>query len=171
MELKKHSDRVSCPTKLDPDMMVINFNAAQSYPSFENFEEPWSLNGLTESIQISTTLHKLVNFKYQAKTVTTTARKMLFEVVAKVESRLVYHSASYDYKTVKPNANLLDDVLLLTVSFTSPNAQQQITRTYRTLIDTLSDIGGFSDILVMAIGIVYGFYLDSHLEKDLIHKA
>jgi hypothetical protein len=51
------------------------------------------------------------------------------------------------------------------------SAQQHTSRTYRTLIDTLSDIGGFSDILLMMVGIFYGFYLDSQLEKDLIHKA
>jgi hypothetical protein len=169
--LKKDSDRVNCPVSLDPDNVVIQFVGSQSFPNVDDFDEPWTLGQSTETVQLSTTLQKTVNFKYQENKLTTSARRMLFESMEKVDSRLVYHSASYDYKTVAANASLSTDVLLLTVLYTPMAAQQHTSRSYRTLIDTLSDIGGFSDILLMVVGIFYGFYLNSQLEKDLIHKA
>jgi hypothetical protein len=171
IELKKDSDRVSCPVPLVPDNTIINFVGAQSFPNVDDFDKPWKLNESTETVQLSTTLQKRVSFKYQEIKMTTTARQMLFEPMEKVDSRLVYHSSSYDYKTVTANASLSADVLLLTVLYLPTSAQQHTGRSYRTLIDTLSDIGGFSDILLMVVGIFYGFYLDSQLEKDLIHKA
>ena len=110
MELKKHSDRVSCPLSLDPNNMVINFVGAQSFTNVTNFDEPWTVNESTESITLSTTLLKRVNFKYQQNRLATSARRMLFEVTENVSSRLVYHSSTYNYNIITTNENLLDDV-------------------------------------------------------------
>lgn len=112
-----------------------------------------------------------MDFEYQENRLSTSARRWFFEHIENVESRLVYHSTSTDYKIVTKNQNLLADVLLLSVSYMPMDVQEHTSRNYSTLIDTLSDIGGFSDVLLMVVGVLYGLYLDRELQKDLTHRA
>ena len=58
----------------------------------------------------------------------------------------------------------------LQISFRHSGVTTEATRTYPNLVDAMSDVGGFKEVLLLVIGFIYAFYNDVFMGRYLIEK-
>ena len=58
----------------------------------------------------------------------------------------------------------------LSIILRQSGIMNEATRTYPNLVDALADIGGFKEVLFLAIGLIYAFYNDALMSRYLIEK-
>jgi hypothetical protein len=158
-----------CESKFPMNDAVLTFTQNSVHPNPGNFTTPWS--NKPESVTYRIDKHKttFIYQSYDTIRMTTSARLFGLWDQSGSEEKFTPGLARTDSKYRDPDADKVSP--LFEIMMFASKRTESINRSYPTMLDTLSDIGGIMELIFIPCAFMYGFYLNKAQENDLIHKA
>lgn len=158
-----------CSAKFPMNDAVLTFTQNSVHPNPGNFTTPWRSKPEAVTYRIDKQKTTYIYQPYDTIRMTTSARLFGLWDQSGSEEKFTPGKARVDSKYRDPVKDSLAP--LFEIMMFASKRTNSINRSYPTMLDTLSDIGGIMELIFIPCAFMYGFYLNKAQENDLIHKA
>ena len=167
-------DRSGCNLQINNLKSVhFDFVVYNSVVNPVNYIHPWNYVVDYYGFYMDPNLTKIFSAHFQKNQLTTSSHKFGFldsEDKIEFRTKMSWFATDFQIKD-SANTNLYQYEPLLQIFMLPDMKDLSVTRTYPTLIDTLGDIGGVTDIAQMFIAMLIGWRVEKNMEDDIIKTA